>query len=191
MDEDVVGDDAELFEVLADLEAHAETVHHLERVAEVADRTRSEYHVVLLEARLMASKGTAVSLTVQGVGALHGVLVRVGDGWCLLSAGHLRWTVRLPAVLAARGLSGRAVPRVAWSRLDAVGVRSPLRAMADDGGACTFHLLDGSSVEGRVHRVGGDFVEVLPELTGEPARLQDAVLLPLAAVAAWRSEATG
>lgn len=182
-------DDAELFEVLADLEAHAETVHHLERVAEVADRTRSEYHGVLLEARLMASRDTRVTLTVQGVGTLHGRLVRVGDGWCLLDAGHLTWTVRLPGVLVARGLSGRAVPRVAWSRLDAVGVGAPLRARADDGAACTFHLLDGSTVEGRVHRVGGDFVELLPLGTATPVRPHDAVLLPFTAVAAWRAQA--
>lgn len=188
-----MGDDAELFEVLADLEAHAETVHHLERVAEVADRSRTEYHAVLLEGRFMASLGTAVTLTVVGVGTLRGTLDRVGDGWCRLESGPVRWTVRTPAVLTARGLSERAVPRLAWSRLDTVGPASPLRALADAAEVCAFHLVDGSAVEGRVRRVGGDFVEVVAGGLGAQgpatATRADAVLLPLSAVAAWRSGA--
>lgn len=154
--------DAELFEVLADLEAEAETLHHLDREAEVADRSRAEYQDVLLEARLMASKGSWVTLTPRGAGSLNGMLTRVGDGWCGLESGGSSWTVRTATVLTARGLSERAVPRVAWSRLDMMGVGSVLRRHADASVLCAFLLVDGSAVEGRVLRVGGDFVEVLP-----------------------------
>lgn len=181
-----MNDDAELFEVLADLEAHAETVHHLERVAEVADRSRTEYHAVLLEARLMASLGAPVTLTLHGAGTVHGTLTRVGDGWCRLEAGAVVWTLRTPAVLTTRGLSGRAVPRLAWSRVDTVGLGSPLRAHADAADVCTFHLVDASTVEGRVERVGGDFLEVAPGAAGGRTP-EPTVLVQLTALAGWRS----
>lgn len=184
--EDGPVDDAELFEVLADLEAEAETMHHLERSPEIADRSRAEYQSVHLEARLMASVGTRVTLRVTGVGTVAGRLDRMGDQWCRLEAAHLAWTVRTPAVVTARGLSSRAVPRVAWSRLDTLGVGSALRDQADRGSVCVLHLGDGSTVEGRVLRVGGDFVEVIGPDEDDSAA--GGVLVPLAALVAWRTE---
>ncbi|QCC77829.1 hypothetical protein [Nocardioides daphniae] len=52
------------------------------------------------------------------------------------------------------------MPRVAWSRLDAVGIGSPLRRLADARALCTVHLVDDSTLEGVLGRVGGDFVEL-------------------------------
>lgn len=179
-----MSDDAELFEVLADLEAEAGTLHHLERVAEVADRSRAEYRAVLLEARLMASVGSPVVLRVAGVGHLSGVLDRVGDQWCHVVGPGARWVVALPAVTTASGVSGRALPRVGWSRLDVVGIGQPLRSLAEAGSWCTVHLLDGGVVEGRVLRVGGDFLE-LAGASGRP--VTEHVLVHLAALGAVRT----
>lgn len=149
-----------MFEVLEDLEAHAETLHHLERAAEVADRSRAEYQAVLLEARLMSSVGHDVVLGLRGVGPVRGRLERVGDRWCQVVAAPARWTVLNAALLWAQGLSERAVPRVAWSRIDTVGLGSPLRRAADDHLEATLHLVDGTSLQGVLGRVGGDFLEL-------------------------------
>lgn len=178
-----MSDDAELFEVLADLEAEAGTLHHLERVAEVADRSRAEYRAVLLEARLMASIGAVVLLRVAGVGHVRGVLDRVGDQWCQVAGPGVRWIVALPAVSTASGVSGRAVPRVGWSTLDEVGLGQPLRGLAEAERPCTVHLVDGGVLEGQVLRVGGDFVEL-----GAPGRpATERVLVHLPSLAAVRT----
>lgn len=186
MDEQRV--DAELFEVLADLEAQAETLGHLERVPEVADRSRVEYQSVLLEARLMASLGSSVALRVAGVGPVRGSLARVGEQWCQVHGRGVAWTVPLPAVVTAAGLSARAVPRVAWSRVDLIGVGSVLRRVADSGDRVVVHLRDGTSLEGRVLRVGGDFLELAEDGPGAGAASVAPLLVALHGLAAVRTE---
>lgn len=183
-----MSDDAELFEVLADLEAQAETLGHLERVPEVADRSRAEYQGVLLEARLMASLGRSVALRVAGVGAVRGRLARVGDQWCQVHGSGVAWTVPLPAVLTAGGLSSRAVPRMAWSRIDAIGIGSVLRQTADSGAWAVVHLRDATTLEGRVLRVGGDFLELAEGAPGVGESTRSPLLLALSALAVVRTQ---
>lgn len=155
----------ELFSVLDDLEQQAESLYAGERDAELADRSRAEYATVRLAGRLLASVERPVELTLLGRGAsrLAGTLQRVGDGWLLLRSpgpgtGH-DWVVRLGAVLAVQGASGRAVPEVAWSPLDRLGLGSALRRVADSAEACVVHLVDGAQHEVVLRRVGRDFVE--------------------------------
>ncbi|MBE7323473.1 hypothetical protein IEQ44_02245 [Nocardioides sp. Y6] len=186
MDESGRWAEHEVFDVLADLEAQAETVHHWARLAEVDDRSRAEYHEVTLDARLMASTGLPVVLAVRGAGHVRGRLVGVGEGWCRLEDDRRAWVVRTPAVTTAQGLSSRAVPRVAWSRLDAVGLRAPLRRLADAAARCDLVLADGSAVAGRVARVGADFVEV--EQSSSPGAETRHVLVALDALAVVRHE---
>lgn len=150
----------ELFELFDDLEAQAGALAHRERLEEVADRSRSAYHEVTLQSRLMASVGSHVRLEVVGLGALAGALVRVGSGWCRVTSGDVSWVVRIPAVTRVRGASTRSVPEVAWAVVDRLGHASVLRRLADEGRQVRFHLADGSSVEGSLSRVGADFVEV-------------------------------
>jgi hypothetical protein len=171
----------ELFEVLDDLEGQASAAFALEREAELADRRRAEYRQVTLGARLMASVDLEVTLQVAGVGALHGVLLRVATGWLLLRAGSRDWVVSIPAVAAVHGASERAVPPVAWPAVARLGITSPLRRLADAGERCVLHGTDGSRHDGVVQRVGGDFAEIA---TGERAQL---VLLPFATLAAVQS----
>ncbi len=58
-----------------------------------------------------------------------------------------------------------------------MGVRSPLRQVADEGRPCVAHLLDGQVIEGQVDRVGADFVELL-------LNEAEGLLIPLRALAA-------
>lgn len=156
-----VSDDADLFEFLDDLEAEAESLAHRERVGDLSDRGHSEYHEVPLAARLMASLGQELSIDVAGVGPVQGEIVRVGVDWCAVERSSVQWVIALSAITVVRGASARAVPQVAWSPADRLGLRSALRRLADSGRACAIHLRDGARIEAVVRRVGADFVEVL------------------------------
>ncbi|MBI2245445.1 MAG: hypothetical protein HYU55_16420 [Nocardioides sp.] len=149
----------ELFAVLDDLEQQAEALYEAERDAELADRSRAEYQQVTLASRLMASIGEPVRLEVTGVGPVVGVLDRVGTGWCLVSGHAQDWVVRLDAVALVHGASDRSLPEVAWSPVARLGLGSALRRVADAGERCVLRLVDGSTHEALLRRVGADFVE--------------------------------
>ena len=68
------------------------------------------------------------------------------------------WVVRLAAVTGVEGTSERSVPEVAWSPVSRLGIGSALRRLADAGAPC-LHGVDGSIRDGRLSRVGSDFVE--------------------------------
>lgn len=150
----------ELFALLDDLESQASAGFAAEREAELADRSRAEYQQVGLAARLMASVGREVAVSVAGVGLLHGTLDRVATGWLLLRTGEQDWIVPQIAVAAVQGASERAVPPVAWEAVARLGIGSALRRLAESGQRCLVHLRDGSRHEGELRRVGADFVEV-------------------------------
>jgi hypothetical protein len=150
----------ELFAVLDDLEQQAEGLYGTDRQAELADRSRTEYQRVTLASRLLASIDDPVTLEVTGVGAVAGNLERVAAGWCLLRGSGQDWIVALDAVSAARGLSTRSVPEVAWPAVARLGLGAALRRLGDAGERCVVHLAGGQSVDGTVGRVGADFVEV-------------------------------
>lgn len=150
-----------VFDLLDDLEQQAEAAFHAERGAELEDRARSEYAEVPLAGRLMASVGRDLVVGLPGLGAVAGHLDRVGAGWLLLRGPAQDWVVPQAALGAVEGLSDRALPEVAWPRLARLGLRSPLRRLADARERCLLHLRDGSRHDGRLGRVGQDFVEVV------------------------------
>lgn len=151
----------ELFALFDDLESQAAAAFAADREAELADRSRAEYQQVTLAGRLMATVGSEVALGVQGVGLLRGTLERVATGWVLLrTAGAQDWIVREAAVTTVAGASERAVPAVAWEAVARLGIGSALRRLAESGERCLLHLVDGGRHEGRLLRVGADFVEV-------------------------------
>lgn len=171
----------ELFSLFDDLESQASAAYALDREAEIADRSRSEYAQVTLAGRLMASVGMELVVDVRGVGPVRGTLDRVAKGWFLLSGPAADWVVPQAAVGTVTGASERAVPEVAWSAVARLGLGSALRRLAESGERCLLHRLDGVRLEGALRRVGADFVEVL---TGEPARV---VLVGYDALAAVQS----
>lgn len=152
--------DQELFAFLDDLEQQADALYDADREVELADRTRAEYHHVTLASRLMASVDQDLVLDVRGVGAVAGTLERVGDGWLLLRGPAQDWVVRTAAVSRVVDPSPRSVPEVAWSPVARLGLGSALRRVADSGEPCALHLVDGTTHEARLLRVGADFVEV-------------------------------
>lgn len=153
----------DLFAVLDDLEAQAESAYDFERVLEVADRGRAEYARVSLMTRLMAALGEHLPVEIAGVGVLRGTLERVGRDWLLLRGGlgtrPNDWIIPVSAVVAVDVDSPRSVPEVAWSPLQSLSWGSVLRRVADAGSRCVIHHRDGSQRIGTVRRVGADFLE--------------------------------
>ena len=178
----------ELFALFDDLEGQARALWEADREAELADRARSEYAGVTLASRLMASRGRSLALDLPHVGRIEGRLHRVGEDWCLLGGQGQDWIVPLAHVTGVRGASGRAVPAVAWSPVDRLGLRASLRRLADAEVRCLLHLGDGTRHEAYVVRVGADFLEcrAATERPGEPTG--DATLLvPYGALVAVQS----
>ena len=151
--------DERLFAFLDDLEQQAQALYDADRESELADRARSEYAAVTLVSRLMASVDRDVVLDVHGVGPVAGRLRRVGPDWCLVHGSAQDWVVRLAAVIGVEGASDRSVPDVAWSPVSRLGLGSALRRLADTGTDCRLHTVDGTIRDGRLARVGSDFVE--------------------------------
>jgi len=149
----------ELFALFDDLEGQASALWEADREAELADRARTEYAGVTLASRLMASRGRDVALDLPHVGRVEGRLDRVGPEWCLLSGLGQDWIVPLRSVAGVRGASERAVPEVAWSPVDRLGLGAALRRLADAEARCLLHLADGTRHEAYVVRVGADFAE--------------------------------
>ena len=152
--------ETELFRFLDDLEGEAEAAFSAERQIEVSERARAEYASVDLASRLMASVGGPVTLSVTGLGPLHGRLSRVATGWCLMESSQQEWIVRLAAIGTARGLSSRSVPAGAWPVEARLGLGSAIRRLCETRDSCGIRLLDTSQHDGVPVRVGQDFFEV-------------------------------
>ena len=175
------GWEEQLSALFDDLEQQADAAFAAEREGEVAERARSAYAEVPLAARLMASVGAPVSLSVEGVGTVTGTLQRVAAGWCLLDVGGQDWIVRLAAVQVVRGLPAGAVAEAAWPATARLGLGSALRRVAESRDPCRLLLRDGATYDARLGRVGADFVEAH---LGDPPRAAAPVLVALTALAA-------
>lgn len=156
-----MGWEDDLFALFDDLEDQASALYAADRKVELADRSRAEYQQVTLASRLMASIGTTVTLGVEGIGSVSGIIERVAESWLLVSAGDQDWVINLGAVGKVEGASVRSVPDVAWSPLTRLSLGSALRRISETGEPCILHLRDGSRHDGVLRRVGGDFCELV------------------------------
>jgi hypothetical protein len=156
--------DPRLSALFDDLEQQAAGLELAERDRELAEQRRAEYATVDLVSRLHASVGSHVLLAAPVLGALEGLLGRVGVGWLLLETDSqgtgTEWLVRTAALTSVRGLSGRAVPAEVRSVTARLGLGSALRQVVASGREAVLHLTDGRVVRGVPGRVGADFLEV-------------------------------
>lgn len=177
--------------LFADLEAQAEVLAQAERSVEVDERTRGEVGALRLRDRAVAALGSPVRLRAAGGVTAAGELMRVGPDWLLLEEGGGREVVVATAhLISLRGL-GRysAVPHNEGHVESRLGLRHALRGMARDRSAVRITLVDGSTVDATVDRIGADFVEVATHSAGEVRRRQDVrdiELVPIAAISAVR-----
>jgi len=119
---------------------------------------------------------------------------RVGPDWLLLRDDVGREAVvPLAALLGVRGLTRfSAAPGSGGVVASRLGLRHALRGIARDRSAVRLELVDGTSVDATIDRVGADFVEVAVHGAGEARRRQDVrevEVIPLAALAAVRRSA--
>jgi hypothetical protein len=174
-----------------DLEAQAALLDQAARAAEVEERTRGEVGTLALWERARAAIGTPLRLRLAGGAALAGRLVRAGPNWWLLDEDSVREAViATTRLISVRGL-GRysAAPGTAGVVESRIGLRQVLRGIARDRCAVRLHLVDGSTVDATIDRIGADFVEVATHAAGEPRRRQDVrdvELIPISAIAAVR-----
>lgn len=166
--------------LLEDLEQQAAGLHQAERDAEVAGLSVAEYADIDLCSRLHASVGAELRLRLLGGRMLSGLLTRVGTDFLLLERPGQQWLVRLPAVSRLGGVAVGSVSREALPLSARLGVRSVLRRIADAGGECQLVFSDDSVLEGRIGRVGADFLE----LRSPTGSAQGDDVVPLESVAA-------
>jgi hypothetical protein len=164
-----------------DLEAQAAVLDQAERAAEVEDRTRGEVGTLGLRDRARAAVGTELRLQLVGGAGVRGLLDE-GDG--------REAVVATAQIVSVRGL-GRysAVPGSAGIVESRVGLRHALRGIARDRSTVRVQLVDGSTVDATIDRIGADFVEVATHPAGEPRRrvdVREIELLPIAAIASVR-----
>lgn len=192
--------DDRLLAVFDDLELQAEGLALAERDLEVADLGRAAYASVDLASRLRASVGRLLFLDVYGVGNLSGRLARVGTDFVVIestgssgssgssgpsgSAERL-WVVRCAALGRVGGLSDQAVGDDARSLTSRLGLGSVLRGFAAATVPVSTQTTAGAVVQGRVRRVGADFVE-LWTADGRSTAQPDWELVPFEAIAALR-----
>lgn len=177
--------------LFADLEAQAAAAEQAERAAEVEERTRGELGALAVVDRLRAAEGAGLRLRLAGGRALSGTVHRVGPDWLLLAEDAGREAVvPLTAVLGVRGLNRySAVPGSAGVVASRLGLRHALRGVARDRSPVRLELLDGTSLDATIDRVGADFVEVAAHAPGEARRrgeVSEAELVPLPALVAVR-----
>jgi hypothetical protein len=174
-------DPSGLHDVFEDLEQQAAGMQLSERDAELADRARGEYATVAFASRVHASLGRQVAVTLSGGEVVEGLLTQAGVDWFLLapSGGQPLRLVRLAAVVAAYGLSARAVPEQARPAAARLGFGSALHRLVGDSPVVHVAPVTGDSLPVRVVRIGADFVEAEPLGASRPA---SSVLIPFTAI---------
>lgn len=175
-----------------DLEAQAAAVDAADHAVEVADRTRRETALLGLADRLRAAHGQQLVLTVQGAGAVRGVLLDTGVDWLLLEEAGLReLLVPLSAVLTLTGLGQRsAAPGSAGEVASRLDLRWALRGLARSRTPVVVVLRDGVTLSGTLDRVGADHLDLAEHLPGEARRaaaVRQVGTVPVAALALLRS----
>lgn len=177
--------------LFADLEAQATELEIAERAAEVEERARAEIGRIRLLDRLRPALGTQIRVRCLGDETVAGRLERAGSNWLLIAEGADREAlVVTAAVLGVSGLGRVSAPpdteTVVESRL---GLRHALRGIARDRSSVRVGVVDGTTVDGTIDRLGADFIEVAEHAPGELRRrggVRDVVVVPLAAIAVVR-----
>ncbi len=169
-----------MFAVFDDLEQQAAGLHLVERDAEVADLTIAEYSRISLGARLHASLGHDLRVRLLGGHQVAGRLARVGEDWMLLVDRAGEWIVRYEGIAALSGVSARANSEETWSVMDRLSLRAVLRRFSGVSEPCLVHFRDDHQLEGRIGRVGHDFVELYVG-TGQDRSVQ---VVPVSSVSA-------
>jgi hypothetical protein len=177
--------------LFADLEGQMSEVETAQRAAEIEDRARAEIGRIRLVDRLRPAIGHSVRVRCRGDLALAGIVTRVGSEWLLIDEGGSREALVVTATLITVSGLGRlsAVPDSESLVESRLGLRHALRGIVRDRSAASVHLVDATTADGTIDRVGAEFIELARHAPAEPRRrneVRDVVVVPLTAVAAVR-----
>jgi hypothetical protein len=179
--------------LFADLEAEYDAAEAAELDAEVRDRARREVARLHLADRLAPSIGHPVVVTARGAGTLRGRLADAAPEWLLLSEPpSLDCLVPATAVLSISGLGALSTEPGTRGRVAArLTLGYALRGLARRRAGVAVTFADGTTANGTIDRVGGDFLELAEHPAGE-ARRAGAVravrTIPFAALGAVRAD---
>jgi hypothetical protein len=178
--------------LFADLEAQIAALELADRAGEIEERARLELARVQLVDRLGAAVGARVRIRCRAGVAVAGILTRVGAHWLLIDEPAGRQAlVALAAVLSVTGL-GRSGAQPLGAVESRLGLAYALRGIARDRSGVRIDLIDGTSVDGTIDRVGADFVELAVHAAGElrrAAEVREVAIIALAAIGVVRRQA--
>jgi len=165
--------------LFADLEAQLSAAAIADRAAEAEARARVEAGQISIVDRLRAAIGEDVRVRCSGGLLLRGRLLRVGPEWLLLEELNRQEIVVPVAAICSTTGHGRlsAGPERGSAVSSRLGLRSALRAVSRDRAQVTVYLVDGSSVDGTLDRVGADFADLAVHPVGEARRRGDVLAI--------------
>ena len=180
-------------QLFADLQAQSDALDVAQRAGEVEELARAQFAGIRLIDRIRPSVGTVLTLRCVGGARIVGSVTRVGPDWVLLDEGQQHESIVSVAQITA--LTGLSRLSTAPSTVSAIDLRltmvSAIRAIARDRSPVRVHLVDATTVEGTIDRVGANFVEVAAHAVGELRRrseVREVNLIPTAALSVVRRQ---
>lgn len=147
-------------DLFADLEGQLHSAQGQQFMADVADMTRAERASVELAARVMASAGQSVKVTLRDGDTVAGAIVDASAQWLLLGSTGPQTLIPMSAVAMLSGLGTQAAPLSEVERRLSLG--HALRALSRDRAHVVVHTA-GGQVRGVINAVGADFIDVSSE----------------------------
>jgi hypothetical protein len=172
--------------LFADLEAQATAIETAERSGEVDERARIELGRLRLVERLRPAVGLEVRVSCPAAVTVAGALRRTGAQWLLIDErGGRQALVVLTAVMSVTGTGRRSAASGSMDRIESrLGLTHALRGIAHDRSTVRIDLIDGSSLDGTIDRVGADYLELALHGPGEARRRSEVRELAVVALTA-------
>jgi hypothetical protein len=172
-----------------DLGGQLDAAESADRAAESAELRRLELSRVTLLDRMAGAAGSNVTMSVEGLDPLTGVLTQVGTDWALVQAGAgIETLVALSAVTAMTDLPVASGPP-GEDLGPPLGLGFVLRRLARDRATVAVVVRTGDVCTGTIDRVGADFLDVAEHPADRPRRaaaVQRVRTIPFSALAVVR-----
>jgi hypothetical protein len=171
-----------------DLGGQIEAAEQADRAAESAELRRLELSRVTLVDRFAGAVGSNVTLALEGVDPLTGVLTQVGRDWALVQNAGTETLVAVSAITAVTDLPVAPGPPTAGVDRS-LGLGFVLRRLARDRAPVSVVMRTGTTFTGTIDRVGADFLDMAEHAADRPRRadaVQRVCTLPFAALAMVR-----
>lgn len=151
-------------DLFADLEGQLSAAAAAQFNAEVADLTRAERASVEFAARMVASRGRVVEITLRNGEHVRGKVADASPQWSLVTDGSRQALVPLSAIAAVAGMSSSAAPLSEVDRRLSMG--HALRALSRDRVRVVVQT-DAHQLAGVVGAVGADHLDLATTLGSE------------------------